>query len=95
MKEMKTFRDLEFKKHWALPIIEKQAVIEFNNGYGVSVVSGGILHLGNGNLHIIGILENGSLTYNSGITKDTIGYCNVRKVTGIMKKVQALKKEKT
>ena len=41
---MKTFKDLEFKELSAHKLDAKRAKLFFNNGYGVSVVSGALFY---------------------------------------------------
>lgn len=36
---MKTFSDLDFKTHPSTPHFKTQARLDFNNGYGVSVIT--------------------------------------------------------
>jgi len=84
---MKTFKDLEFKRHsigkdW-------KSRMDFDNGYGVSVVkfNGSC---GYPNLWEVAVMYEGSLTYNTDITDDVIGLQTDQDVTDVMKKVQAL-----
>jgi len=99
MKEMKykTFRDLKFKRHPVarddIPMFAdaKQAKLEFGNGYGVSVLSGGAFYTSPGTYEL-GVTKDGSLTYKSGITKEVLGYLSEKRVTEVMKQVQDLRK---
>lgn len=94
---MKTYKDLQFKAHRSQSSIfgqfKEQARMDFANGYGVSVVNGEGAYCDEGQYEVA-ILYDGLLAYDTPITNDVIGYCTVRKVTNIMKRVQALK-EKT
>jgi hypothetical protein len=95
---MKTFNDLEFKPH---PIGNgKQAVMFFENGYGVSVVNfdGGLFggsYTSNDNeweLAVIKKTDKGfDLTYSTHITDDVLGHLLEEDVTNVMKQVQELK----
>ena len=99
---MKTFKDLEFKPH---PFGEgKQAKMFFPNGYGISVVRFKISDMGSRNGYgshtinenqwevavLFGNEKDWSITYNTPITEDVIGYCTGGDVTEIMEKIQLL-----
>lgn len=85
---MKTFKDLEFKPH---PIGNGlQAVMNFDNDYGVSVVKFNGSYGYHQDLWEVAILYKDSLTYNTDITDDVLGYQTEKDVTDVMKKVQAL-----
>ena len=85
---MKTFKDLEFKPH---PICNGlQAVMNFGNDYGVSVVKFNGSYGYHQDLWEVAILYKDSLTYNTDITDDVLGYQTEQDVTDVMKKVQAL-----
>jgi hypothetical protein len=84
---MKTFKDLEFKPRSIGNGL--QARMDFDNGYGVSVVSFSGSY-GYPNLWEVAVVYEGSLTYNTDITDDVIGYQTDQDVTDVMKKVQAL-----
>jgi len=97
---MKTFKDLVFKPHSIGNGI--QAVMFFDNGYGVSVVRFKMSHgLGYGSYTnndkeyelavLYGNESEFELSYNTPITDDVIGYLSASKVTNIMKRVQNLK----
>ena len=97
---MKTFKDLEFKPHkYGLGV---QAVMDFENGYGVSVVRfkdalGPLIgtfgsHTNNEKEWELAVLEGPSLTYSTPITDDVMGHLSEKQVTGVMKKVQKLPK---
>ena len=94
---MKEFKDLLFKKH---PNgFGFQSVMEFENGYGVSVVCGQFFYCSpKKNLpdasmyhtYEVAIMEGGSLTYDTPITDDVLGYLTPTEVTDVMKQVQSL-----
>ena len=89
MYKMKTFEDLEFIPHPA-DVGGKQAVMEFENGFGISVIFGSTFYSDGKNTYEVGILYKGSLCYDSGITDDVIGQVTKEEVNKIMKVVQAL-----
>lgn len=87
---MKTFKDLQFKPH-AAGMGGIMSRIEFDNGYGVSVVKTPYTYGGDNGLYELAVLdENGDLTYDTPITNDVIGYLRPEDVTDVMVKVQEL-----
>ena len=87
---MKTFKDLEFKPHTLEYGNGKQASMNFENNYGVSVIFGEIFYSNGIDTYEIGILHDGSLTYDTDITDDVIGYQTENEISEIMEKVQQL-----
>jgi len=87
---MKTFKDLEFKPHSVQPQYDTQAEIEFDNGYGVSVITGKQAYSSINCPYEIAILYKGSICYSTDITDDVIGYQTEADVTDVMRKVQEL-----
>jgi hypothetical protein len=87
---VKTFADLKFekRKHG----MGQQAKMQFDNGFGVSVLLGDMFYSNGVDTYEVGILDKaGDLTYSSGITEDVIGRVSSDEVTKIMKQVQKLK----
>ena len=85
---MKTFNDLQFKPH---PIGNGlQAVMNFDNGYGVSVVKFNGSYGFHSGLWEVAILHNDDLCYDTHITDDVLGHQSEQDVTNVMSKVQAL-----
>ena len=101
---MKEFKDLIFKPHivtkeadkFPYPLNEKygnakHAIMNFENGYGVSVIIGKCF-LSNGvDTYEVAVLYNGDITYNTEITNDVIGRLSENEVTEVMKQIQLLK----
>lgn len=87
---MKTFEDLKFIEHPNKPFFNKQARMDFDNGYGVSVINGQHAYCSD-STYEVAIMYKGSLTYNTDITDDVIGHQSEKQVTEIMKQVQELK----
>ena len=89
MTELKTFKDLAFE-----PIEElkgsKQAIMNFENRYGVSVLFGKHFYSNGIDTYEVGVLHNGHLTYNTDITDDVISNVSEGEVSDIMRKVQEL-----
>jgi len=94
---MKTFKDLKFENHSvATAEIErfngaKQAIENFENGYGVSVLFGSCFYSNGIDTYEVAILFGESITYNTEITDDVMGYLSKDEVSEIMAKVQLLK----
>jgi hypothetical protein len=86
---MKQFKDLEFKEHRDLNGVV--ARIQFDNGYGASVVKHEFSYGGKDGLYELAVLDtNGDLTYETPITDDVIGYLREEDVTDVMEKIQKL-----
>jgi hypothetical protein len=86
---MKQFKDLEFKEHRDLNGVI--ARIQFDNGYGASVVKHEFSYGGKDGLYELAVLDtNGDLTYETSITDDVIGYLRPEDVTDVMEKIQKL-----
>lgn len=88
-KNMKAFKDLEFKTHIYYPHFDKHARMDFDNGYGISVINGNHAYCGVDTFEVA-VFKDGELCYDTHITDDTIGYCTEDDVTRIMKKIQEL-----
>jgi len=86
---MKEFKDLEFEVH--PEGLGTQAVMKFNNRYGVSVITGRMFYTNKSNPFEVAVLKDGTLTYNTHIASDVLGYQTEEDVTRIMKQVQELK----
>ena len=87
LKIMKTFKDLDFKKH---SNDAKQAKETFENNYGVSVIFGNCFYSNGKDTYEVAVLYDGNITYNTEITDDVLGYLSEEEVSEIMIKVQSL-----
>lgn len=67
--------------------------MNFDNGYGVSVVFGEQWYSNGIDTYELAVLHNGSLIYDTHITGDVMGYISKEKVTEVMKQVQELPNE--
>ena len=86
---MKTFNDLEFKPHSNMDGIMSR--IEFENGYGASIVKGEYTYGGKDGLYELAVLNsNGDLIYDTPITNDVEGYLSEEQVTDLLIKIQQL-----
>ena len=90
---MKTFNDLKFNLH-PNHAFNTQAVMFFDNGYGISVITGKCAYSNDENPYECAIIkgnkEKWNIVYDTPITNDVIGYCDEDKVTEIMKQIQEL-----
>jgi len=89
---MKTFEDLEFERLNDAPyMVGKKSRMQFDNGFGISVVSHTHSYGGRDGLYEVAVLDkDGFLTYETPVTSDVIGYLSEEDVTDVMKKVQEL-----
>lgn len=90
MNIMKTFKDLEFLPHQNSAHFETQANIYFENGYGISVITGNCAYTDEKRPYEVGVLYQGMLTYNTHITDDVLGYQTEQDVENVMKQIQEL-----
>ena len=87
---MKTFNDLEFVPH-AAGMGGVMSRIQFENGYGASVVKTDYTYGGDKGLYELAVLDSeGNLTYSTPVTDDVIGYLRPEDVTDVMVKIQQL-----
>ena len=100
MEKLKTFEDLVFKPHrLTLSTIPdysniKHAVLDFDNGYSISVLFGNAFYSNGINTYEAAVLKDGTLCYDTPITNDVIGYKTKEEITEIMKQIQELPKVK-
>ena len=87
---MKAFKDLEFEPH-AAGMGGVMSRIQFENGYGASVVCTPHTYGGDKGLYELAVLDSeGHLTYATSVTDDVIGYLRPEDVTDVMAKIQQL-----
>lgn len=94
---MKTFEDLEFEPH----ITDKEGMVafkghkhaklEFDNGYGVSVLFGGMFYSNGIDTYELAMLKGNKLHYCDVVDNDVLGYLRDDEVTEKMKEIQALR----
>ena len=102
MESIKTFKDLEFETH---PILlddkssqdtkemlvnSKHAVMEFENGYGVSVIFGEQFYSNGIDTYEVAIIKDNHVCFDTPLTDNVLAYQNENEVTEIMRKVQEL-----
>ena len=86
---MKTFNDLDFNPmEMGLGTIAR---INFDNGYGASVVKSMYSYGGNQELYELAIIKNNDICYDTPITDDVIGYLTENDVTKYLSQIQELK----
>ena len=83
---MKTFKDLDFKKHVNFPN-GTMAQLNFDNKYGVSVITGDGAYQSEGNYEVA-VLYDDSLCYSTDITDDVLSYQSVEDINNIMENLQ-------
>ena len=87
---MKQFKDLEFVPH-AAGMGGVMSRIQFENGFGASVVKTDYTYGGDNGLYELAVLDSdGNLTYDTPVTDDVIGYLRPEDVTDVMAKIQQL-----
>ena len=85
---MKAFKDLEFNPH---PNGEGvQAKIEFDNGYGASVICTPFSYGGKSGLYEMAVFHDGELTYTTVLGDDVKGWLTEDEVTKLLKQIQEL-----
>ena len=86
---MKEFKDLEFKD---LPDDRGiQCRIQFENGFGASVIRHEHTYGGKDGLYELAVLDSdGEITYDTSVTDDVVGYLNEEGVTELLKGIQLL-----
>ena len=92
-----TFRALQFKPHPVGVTISdnnQHATLMFKNGFGVSVIFGSRFYSNGVDNYEVAILDkSGSVSYNTEITADVLGYIDIKEVCAIMSRVQHLPKD--
>jgi hypothetical protein len=87
---MKTFKDLEFNEH-PNGMGGVQAKIQFDNGFGASIVKTPFSYGGSKGLYELAVFgKDGTITYDTPITNDVLGYLSEVAVTRTLSKIQAL-----
>jgi hypothetical protein len=87
---MKTFKDLVFEQHRVVGF-GTQAKLTFDNGYGISVITGESAYGGGDAPYEAAVLnKSGGLCYSTDVTDDVMGHLNEDSVTDKMKQIQEL-----
>jgi hypothetical protein len=69
---------------------EYSRVVEFENGYGASIISHDGSYGGDHGLFEVGVLHDGILVYDTPVTHDTIGWLDFAGVAAILKDIEEL-----
>ena len=86
---MKTFDDLQFKPTQYMNGVQSR--LQFENGYGVSVVKGDYSYGGKDGLYELAVLgKDGMVTYDTHVTNDVMGHLTMQEVTDTMIEIQNL-----
>ena len=98
MDNFKTFDDLVFepwgsRRKLAVPpsfLGAEQAVLEFPNGYGVSVLFGKAFYSNGIDTYELAVLHNGRIDYTTEVTDNVLAYITKEEVTAAMITLQKL-----
>jgi hypothetical protein len=86
---MKKFNDLKFKPHPHVDGVISR--IQFDNGYGASVVKHDFSYGGKDGLYELAVIDTkGDLTYSTPVTSDVEGYLSEDDVTKLLEQIQQL-----
>ena len=72
-----------------------QTKLDFDNGYGASIIFGSMFYSNGVDTFELGITHDGKLTYDSGLSDDVIGHLSNDEVTALLYKIKALKEVET
>lgn len=86
---MYEFSDLLFMPHYINGI---HATMNFDNGYGVSVVKGELFYCDEDTFEVA-ILKDGDICYTTPLTGDVLGYQTAEDITKIMQELQTYEKD--
>jgi hypothetical protein len=88
IKYMKTFKDLLFQAHPS-HIAGVQARMDFDNGYGVSVVKSPYTYGGDRGLYELAVFKDGHIHYDNPVANgDVVGYLRPEDVSDAMLVIQ-------
>ena len=88
---MKTFKDLVFEP--SEPILNGvQARIDFDNGYGASVIKNAFSHGGYAGFYELAVVKDGQLHYDNPLANgDVVGWLEEEEVSGLLIEIQNFK----
>lgn len=82
-------QDIVFSPHGGG--IGDRAVVEFENGFGASIVTGCVFfHTSEGAPYELAVLHSGHIDYATSITDDVLGHLTKENVIEILRKIEAL-----
>jgi hypothetical protein len=86
---MKTFNDLDFNPmEMGIGFIAR---INFDNGYGASVIKSPYSYGGNQDLYELAVIKDNAICYDTPVTDDVLGYLTEDDVTKYLGQIQELK----
>lgn len=90
---METYKD--FEEHNGLVSYKSrmdgaQWIFSFANGYGASVITGGIAYCNEGQPYELAVLKDNDLCYDTPITDDVIGYLTSNEVYELLNRIESL-----
>lgn len=80
------FNELKFEQK----SVSKQAVVDFSNGFGASIVIGPYTYGGSKGLYELAVTDKDGLTYDTPVTDDVLGYLSKKEVEKALIKIEAL-----
>lgn len=88
---MKTFKDLVFESSEA-PLNGIKARIDFDNGYGASVIKNVYSYGGSAGFYEVGVIKNDELHYDNPVANgDVVGWLEEEEVSKLLIEIQNLK----
>lgn len=88
---MKTFKDLVFESSEA-PLNGIKAKIDFDNGYGASVIKNVYSYGGSAGFYELGVVKNDELHYDNPVANgDVVGWLEEEEVSKLLIEIQNLK----
>lgn len=79
--------ELEWGSH---TISGKCAIVEFENGFAASVVTGPLFYSNSASPYEIAVMKDGAIRYDTCITSDVCGYLTEEEANNILERIAAL-----
>ena len=86
-----TFKDLDFKTSNTLKGV--WARVDFDNGFGASIISNDASYGGNSGLYEIAVLRGDDITSATDVTDDVVGWLDDKDVTRTLNAISKLDKD--
>ena len=80
---------IEFEPH-KLCLGGKQAVVNFDNGYSASIITGEMFYSSNEKPYEIAVLDGDGITYKTPITDDVLGYLTEEEANEALERIELL-----
>ena len=81
--------ELNFEQHPS-GLDGTRAVVNFDNGFGASVITGERFYTNEEHPYELAVLKNGEICYETELTDDVLGYLNEEQVNDYLVKIEAL-----